>query len=132
MIPLSIHVKKSKSPIITLGNYFGLYLRLDSSAMCLVFSWMVTYSSIHLLAICKRSVISAYSVLRPIIDDIKKLVGYQFNANAEINSIFKGTRACATALVDSKNQHQHITTVVNAWQALRRQNFRLGVNSFSF
>ena len=44
MIPLSIHVKKSKSPIITLGNYFGLYLRLDSSAICLVFSWRVTYN----------------------------------------------------------------------------------------
>ena len=43
MIPLSTHVKKSKSPIITLGNYFGLYLRLDSSAICLVFSWRVTY-----------------------------------------------------------------------------------------
>ena len=29
--------------IISLGNYFGMYLRLMSSALCLVFSWRVTY-----------------------------------------------------------------------------------------
>ena len=43
MIPLSIYVKKWKSIVITIGDYFGLYLRLISSALCMVFSWTVTY-----------------------------------------------------------------------------------------
>ena len=42
--PLSIRTKKSKLPIITLGNYFGLYLRRLFSPLCLVFSWRVTFN----------------------------------------------------------------------------------------
>ena len=43
MIILSLCVKKWKGTIITLGNYFGSYLRLVSSAIWLVSSWTVTY-----------------------------------------------------------------------------------------
>ena len=43
MIPLSIHAKKWKSIIITIGDLFGSYLRLRPSAIWLVLLWMVTY-----------------------------------------------------------------------------------------
>ena len=32
-----------KQIVITIGNNFGLYLRLISSALCMVFSWTVTF-----------------------------------------------------------------------------------------
>ena len=43
MTLLSIYVEKWKLRIITLGDYFGSYLRLVFAAIWLVFLWTVTY-----------------------------------------------------------------------------------------
>ena len=46
MIPLSSYVKMSWSPSYNPGAYFGLYLKITSSAIWLVFSWKVTYVAV--------------------------------------------------------------------------------------
>ena len=49
VLPLSIHTKNWKLIIITMANYFGLYLWLMSSALCLVSLWNVTYTCYTML-----------------------------------------------------------------------------------
>lgn len=53
MISISIYAEKSKSIKITLGNYFGSYLRLRLSPLWLVLLWRVTIHSFVLLCLVK-------------------------------------------------------------------------------
>ena len=52
--PLSIHAKKRKMMIITLSNYFSLYLILISSAICLVLLWRVTFIAYTRDHLCQK------------------------------------------------------------------------------